>query len=101
MRAPISGIVTGFRMHKGGNKEADYGELDILQVGDSRLASSLTFVFVDDFELITYLLAEYASGTLRLIDVYCYEVQQGREKVWMLDRIFNIDREQIQVQAAI
>jgi len=100
MRAPISGIVTGYRVKKGGAKESDYGELDVLQVGDSRLASSLTFVYVEDFELMTYLLAEYSSGTLRWIDLYCYQIQQGRELVWILDKIFGFEANQIPVESA-
>lgn len=100
MRAPISGIVTGFRMKKGVSKEPDYGELDIIQPGDSKLASSLTFVYVEDFELVRYLLEEYSSGSLRWIDLYCYQIPQGRELVWVLEKIYGFEKETIQVESA-
>lgn len=100
MRAPISGIVTGFRMKKGSAKETDYGELDILQVGDSKHSSSLIYVFVEDFELIRFLLANYSSGSLRWIDLYCYQLPQGREMVWVLEKIFGFEPEEIPVESA-
>lgn len=102
MRVPISGIVTGFRLRKGTTKDAgDFGILDILQAGDKDFDSSLIFVYVQDVEMIDYLLTNYASGTLRWIDAYCQQVQSGRELVWILKKIFSLRKENIAIEGVV
>lgn len=99
MRVPISGICTGFRIIKGHGKDAsDYAKLDILQVGDKNYDSALIFVFVQDIEQIEYLLTHYSSGTLKWIDIFCIQIQDGREKVWLLKEIFHISKEKMIVE---
>lgn len=100
MRAPISGILANFRMEKGGAKENDFGVLEIFQQGNATLPSDLIFVFVEDFELCSHFIHEYHSGTLRWIDLYCYQVHRGRETVWVLERIFEFYQQEITVESA-
>lgn len=95
MRVPLSGIVTGFRVRQSGTTKdkSYYGFLDVLQPGDKDYDSSLIHVLVDNEELITYFLTHYSSGNLRYIDVLVHQVENGREKVWMLISVFNMKKE--------
>lgn len=91
MRFPLSGIVTGFRIHKPTSKDSsDYGELDVVQVGTKDYRSSLTFVFVQDVNLLERLLREYSSGSLKWINAYVQEVPSGRDTAYLLQQIFGM-----------
>lgn len=102
LKVPISGIVTGFRIRKSTSAKdgSDYGLLDILQPGDKDYDSSLTFLYVQDIEIIDFLLRHYSNGQMRWIDTYCIQVPNGREMVWMLKRIFNLNKELIEIEGA-
>jgi hypothetical protein len=100
MRVPISGIVTGFRIHSGNNKQSDIGQLDILQVGTKDFPSSLIHVYVQDVRLLEYLLTHYSNGDLRWIDTYCVQTVDGRDKIWLLLKILSFSEEMIEVEDA-
>ncbi|MEW9702922.1 hypothetical protein [Paenibacillus sp. SI8] len=98
MRCPISGIVTGFRMHKGDKNSSDYGELDILQVGTKDYKSHLEHIYVQDLDLIEQLLTDYSSGSLRWINTFCQRIPNGRETVFLLQKIFDMSEDVIPVE---
>lgn len=98
MRTPISGICCGFRIIKGQGKDAsDFAKLHILQVGTKDLDADCIPVFVQNVDLIGELLQGYSNGVLRWIDTYCYTYKDGRETVWMLDKILSLSDEIIEV----
>lgn len=99
MRAPISGLLVAMRPIKGGKGDPDVGELDIVQVGDSKLRTALIHVYVEDMELFLRIMAEHGSGSLRWIDLFCYQVPQGRELLWMLERVYGMEQEPIPVES--
>jgi hypothetical protein len=102
VRAPINGIVTGFRIRKGTTKDSsDYGLLDILQPGDKDYDSSLTFIYVQETDFIAHLLTNYSSGQLRFIKTFCIQVPNGREHIWILKKILSLSDQQIPVQEAV
>lgn len=99
MRVPISGICIGFRIIKGvGKSDSDYGKLFIVQAADRDHDADLISVYVQDISLIDYLLNHYSHGKLKWIDAYCNQVIDGRDKVWMLEKIFNLSNEQISIE---
>lgn len=95
MRAPISGLLVALRPIKGGKGEPDFGELDVVQFGDVRHRTSLIHVFVEDMEVFLRLAGEF-DGKPRWIDLYCYQMPQGRELVWVLDKVFGMEEEPIE-----
>lgn len=100
MRCPISGILLGFRIIKGSKLESDFGKLFIAQACDKDHDAVLVTVFIQDTELLTELLTNYTNGQLRWIDTFCNQVQDGREKVWLLERIFEINKTVLQIEGA-
>lgn len=102
MRVPLSGILTGFRIRQSGSSKdtSEYGYLDILQQGDKNYDSSLTHVVVQDTDQITYFLQHYSTGSLRWVDLLCHQVQNGREMVWLLIKIYNMQEDLIELEGA-
>lgn len=98
MRFPIAGICTGFRVRKDA-KGGDFSQLDIVQAGTKDFETSLKFVYVDRTDLITYLLENFTNGHLKHIHVLVAEVQQGRETVLVLQRIYEMSNQEIPIEA--
>ncbi len=89
MRVPISGIFCGMRVIKAETKGAsDYAKLFILQAADKDHDAVLITVYVQSIEHIEYLLLNHSSGTLEFIDIYASQIQDGKNLVWMLEKIF-------------
>lgn len=97
MRVPLTGICTGFRVRSGGKTSSDYGELDIIQVGTKDHQTALTIVYVKENELLEYLLKHYSSGQLKWISVLIYSETSGRETLWMLQKVFDLDESEIEI----
>lgn len=93
MRVPLSGICTGFRIRQSGSvkDKSEYGYLDVLQLGDKKFDSTLTHVVIDDAELIQYFLTYYADGQLRKINLLVHQIPDGREKIWYLIKVFDLN----------
>lgn len=102
MRAPLSGIVTGFRIRETGTLKdrSEYGFLDLLQPGDKTYDSSLTHIVVQDVDLITYMLEHYSNGQLRWIDTLCQQIPNGREQAWLMIKVLEFNEEIIEVLEA-
>ncbi|MEI7028337.1 hypothetical protein [Paenibacillus sp. y28] len=99
MRTPISGICVGFRIIKGQGKDAsDFAKMHILQVGTKDHDADLITVFIQNVDLIGDMLRAYSNGALRWIDTLCFTYKDGRENVWMLDKIFNLSNDVIEVE---
>lgn len=98
MRVPISGICTGFRVIKASGKEtSDFGKIFIIQPADKDHDAVLITVFVQDIQLLEYILMNYSSGDFRWIDVYASQIPNGKDQVWILEKIFNLDNRSIEV----
>lgn len=98
MKAPIIGICCGFRVRTADTKkDSDFAVIDVLQPGDVNYDSTLVQVFCDQPDQIEYFLSHYSSGQLRWIELYCVQIQQGREKVWYLQDVLMFSDEHIPI----
>lgn len=102
MRAPLSGIVSGFRIRQSGTAKdmSEYGYIDLLQPGDKNYDSSLTHIVVQDTDLITFMLQHYSSGQLRWINMLCHQIPNGRELIWLLKKIYTFAPDSLTVHDA-
>lgn len=97
LRVPFVGIVTGLRFIEGDKKTSDFGELDVIQVGTKDHRTSLIHLHVQDMELLEYLLSNYSSGKLKWISCIIRKMSFGREEVWTLEKVLNLEDEELNV----
>lgn len=79
--------------------KSEYGYLDVLQLGDKNYDSTLTHVVIDNLDLIKYFLTHYSDGQLRRVDLLVHQIVDGREKVWLLIKVFDLG-EKVEVLTA-
>lgn len=98
MRVPISGICVGFRIIKGPKDSSDFAKIFVVQPADKNHDASLIEIFVQDLGLIEFTLNNYSNGRLQWIDLYCSQIQNGRELVWLAERIYDLSPTPITVE---